>query len=676
MPREIEYTGARLSKHLLDDYDAHRNEWAQQVALDFDYFCNKQWTDEEQQILDDRGQTPLVINRITPVALQKIAQLGEHRPKIKALPMNRPANKKADVWSHMIEYVLYNSKFRLVDLAVKQAHVTKSVGYYYAFIDEAADDGKGEVMVRQEQPEFVWVDPNAREPDFSDADHILIAKEITMNQAIQRFPEKKRALRKAAMKESTQAPQFPVTDSYNDEGYFVSVPQDINYTPVNDELKVLIIERYSRIIAIEWLVRNVDGKFMRQVSDEVYQRQFASDPAWSAVKIRKRKILKVVSAGERTLIGQWILPTEHYPIIPVPNYWTGTPYPLSDIRYLRGMQDEINKRRSLMILNAALSSSNKWLYEKGSIDEDFWDMHAALPNAKLPYKAGYNQPLPVQPLPLPAALAYLEETAKHDMEYMAGSFPVSHGDASQAPPTYAATLALEEFGARRLNPSLEMLAHAKTQLGKVIIDYCQHLYKTTKFIRILGNKEGELVEFYINERRFDPVSGDTYTVNGIDSARYDVIIESGMNMPTNRWARFMAYKDLFQMGAIDNQALLEQSDLPDREDIIARLSQIVQLNQALSASAEEKKELQGLVMSMRRQVINADIRAVVAEYRSLEKAKLLDIEAKARLVQAMMELQAKSHALDMEDIERQAKAAAKVQAAKDQMKSLPAPSKE
>jgi hypothetical protein len=638
---------------LLDEFDAQRSEWAQQMALDFDYFCNKQWTQEEVDILEARGQKPLVINRITPVILQKVAQLGEHKPKLRALPMNKKSNKQADVWSHMIEYVLQQSDFRLVDLAVKQSHSAKSVGYYYVYIDEAADDGKGEVMVSQEQAEYVWVDPNSRQPDYQDSDHIIIGKEVTLNQAIQRFPDYERQLKKAAKKHSAHGPHYPTTESHNEDEYFISTPADVNYTPPDpgQDLKVLLIERYSRILSKEWIVRNRDGRFMRSVTNAEYQAQFANDPAWIAVSVKRRRIKKVISAGEDVLLGEWILPTQYYPIIPVPNYWTGTPYPISDVRYLRGMQDEVNKRRSLMILNAALSSSNKWLYEKGSIDEDLWDAHAALPNAKLPYRAGYNQPIPVQPIPLPAALAYLEETAKHDMEYMAGSFPVSHGDASQAPPTYAATLALEEFGARRLNPSLEMFAHAKSLLGKVIIDFCQHLYKMPKFIRILGEKQGQLMEFYINERQYDPTTGDTVIRNEIDGGKYDVIIASGMNIPSNRWARFMAYKDLFQIGAIDNQALLEQTDISDRDEIIQRMSQLVQQNQVIQAQQQEIKELQGLTMSMRRQVIQSDIRSVVAEYRALEKSKLLDIEAKARLTQQLMELQAKEHALEMDHIE-------------------------
>lgn len=674
MPRAKVMTEARLSKALLDDYNGYRSEWATQMQINEDYFHNKQWTDEEVEDLAERGQFPLTINKITPILLQKIAQLGEHRPTLKALPLHKAANQQAVLWSHMIEYVLQQSEFPLVDLAVKQAHAVKGIGWYHVFIDDAADDGRGEVKVGQEQPQHIWVDPNSRKPDFSDADHIIICKELTFNQALQMFPNEKKKLNKAATKYSTQAPAEESTDSYDEEGYFIVRPGTHKYTPINDARKVMILERYSKVVMNYWVVRNVAGKFMRVVPEKAYNDQFRNDPAWRAVPIKRRRVVKTISAGEDVLLGTYTLPTEHYPLIPIPNYWTGTPFPISDITYLRGMQDEVNKRRSLLILNAALASSNKWLYEKGSIDEEVWNQSAALPNAKLPYKFGYNAPIPVQPMPIPSALAYLEETAKHDMEAMAGSFAVSHGDASQAPDTYAATMAIEEFGARRLAPSLEMFNHAKSQLGRVIISFAQHLYKMPKFIRIVGSKESELVEFYVNERRVDPDTNNIVVFNEVDGGRYDVVIASGHRLPTNRTADFLMYKDLFTLGAIDNQALLEQTDLKDRDEIIKRMSMISQQRNVIEAQQEEIKQLQGIVMTMRRQAIQLAIKGVVQEYRMLEKSKLLDIEAKARLTQQLMDLQAKEHQMDLEMIEKEAALAVEREKVQRQASLLPAPS--
>jgi len=675
MGRKAKSSEAQLSFDLMEDYESYASDWLEQRQLNEDYFHNKQWTDEEVAILEQRGQFPLTINKITPIILQKVAQLLDHKPSLMALPRNKAANQQAVLWSSMMEYVLQRSHFEITDMAVKQDHAVSGVGWYHAYIDEDADDGKGEVVVGLERPENVRVDPNSRKPDFSDADHILIVKRLTLPQAIHLYPSHAAALKRAAESYGDVGPKKTMTDSYDDEGYFIVTPAQMDAETVNSQDYVTLIERYTRVVETFWVVRNKAGKFMRTVPDRVYRDQFKGDPAWEAASIKRRRIRKYVSAGEDVFIGEWLLPLEDFPLIPVPNYWTGTPFPISDITYLRGMQDEVNKRRSLLILNAALSSSNKWLYEKGSIEEDVWNASAALPNAKLPYKVGYNAPIPVQPIPLPQALAYLEEVAKHDMEAMAGSFPVSHGDSSQAPDTYAATMALEEFGARRLAPSVLMFNYAKARLGQTIIALCQHLYKMPKFIRIAGEKEGRYQEFYLNERRYNPDNGKVEVFNEVDGAIYDVVVVAGSKIPTNRTAEFLKLKDLFALGAIDNQALLEGTDIKDRDEIIQRMSMIAQQRQVIEAQAQEIKQMQGIVMTMRRQSIQLGIKSAVQEYRMLEKSNLLDTAAKARITQELMTLQAKEHALEMEYIEKEAALALKQQQVQQAAARLAAPAK-
>ena len=648
MSRKRKRSPAALNADLYRSYHSSRSDWSAQVALDRDYYLNKQWTKDEQETLEERGQAPLVINRIYPVVQQKLAQLSMHKPVVRAMPKEEGDNKKAELWSMMIEYVLQGSHFSMVDMEVKRNHIVAGIGYYHVYIDAYEDDGRGEVRVASLPPEIVYVDPKSKKPDYSDAGHIIISQLHSLEQAERMFPDKARQLRKAAGDLAGETSDYASSSMYSDED--VITPDLVMESPTSekDDKKVRIIERYTkRKVPYYIVIAPVTGDY-KVVSAERYAAHFKDNEAYQASKIYRTAIDKTISAGENVLLFQATLPISEYPIIPAPNVWVGTPYPLSDVRYLRGIQDEINKRRSLMILNATSASSSKWLVEEGSVEDNVWDKASSVPGARLPYHAGYEKPTPVFPMPLPNAFMALEAEAKHDVEYSSGIFGVSHGDASQAPETYGATLALEEYANRRLAPSVEVLAHAKKILGHLIIEFSQRLYTLPKFVRVIGD-EGLVEEVLINEAGTDPMGNPTQ-LNELSQGKYDVIVQSGKFAPTNRAAHAQFMMSLYERGAVDNITLIENLDLPKKEKILERLDMLRQQAQVIESQGEQIKTLEGLMQTLRRQLQQAGLKSVVDEYRNLEKSELLETKAKQNVTRQMMDLDRASAQLELKNM--------------------------
>ena len=106
-----------------------------------------------------------------------------------------------------------------------------------------------------------------------------------------------------------------------------------------------------------------------------------------------------------------------YPLVPFHFKWTGTPFPISAVSPLIGKQREMNKAHQLMIHNASLGSSLRWLHEEGSIDTDYWEQYSSAPGALLPVRPGSMAPTPVQPAPLSNAFFGIVNEGKQDMEY-------------------------------------------------------------------------------------------------------------------------------------------------------------------------------------------------------------------------------------------------------------------
>ena len=64
-----------------------------------------------------------------------------------------------------------------------------------------------------------------------------------------------------------------------------------------------------------------------------------------------------------------VLNTNIYPIVPLPNIWTGTPFPKSDISRAKPMQRLLNKLWSLALSHAQASAGLKLLVPLGSVDD-------------------------------------------------------------------------------------------------------------------------------------------------------------------------------------------------------------------------------------------------------------------------------------------------------------------
>ena len=88
----------------------------------------------------------------------------------------------------------------------------------------------------------------------------------------------------------------------------------------------------------------------------------------NAVKFYKKVVKLTCTVGDQ-FIKERDLPSEHYPIIPFTYKWTGTPFPMSAVSPLVGKQKEINKAHQLMVHNASLGSSLRWMYEEGKLTQ-------------------------------------------------------------------------------------------------------------------------------------------------------------------------------------------------------------------------------------------------------------------------------------------------------------------
>ena len=344
-------------------------------------------------------------------------------------------------------------------------------------------------------------------------------------------------------------------------------------------------------------------------------------------KVMNTNIKQCISVGDEYLYSI-VLPIEDYPIVPFMNGHNRNPYPTSDVRLVRGLQEYINKIRSLIVAHASSSTNVKLLIPRGSMNkkqlEEEW---AKAGTAVIEFDPELGQPIVAGPVPLPNELYKNEADAKQDIERILGIYTFMQGDVGGAPQTFKGTIAMDEFGQRRINSKKDDIESSLNQLARSVVGLIQFVYQSEKTVRLI-QPNNKPVEVKINQNIYDDVSGQLIEkINDITVGKYDIIVVSGSTLPSNRWARFEYYMELYKSGLIDQTEVLKQTDVADMEGVLERAGQMQKLMQQVQQQTEQIKKLKGDLQTAQRESIHDRKRVEVKEF----EKKLAKAEAKAEM---------------------------------------------
>ena len=372
-----------------------------------------------------------------------------------------------------------------------------------------------------------------------------------------------------------------------------------------------------------------------RILTEKEYKLFEQDPTFNimildAVKYYDSRIKQTIVIGDKT-ISETFLPdtVTEYPLIPFHFKWTGTPFPMSAVSPLIGKQQELNKAHQLMVHNASLGSSLRWMFEEGGIDTGYWEKYSSSPGALLPTRPGSAPPTPVQPAPLNNAFFQIVTQGKGDMEYLAGIYASMQGDTGAQHETYRGMLAMDEYGTRRIKYWLNnCIEPGLRHTGKVIMQYSQAAYTGNKVFRIVQPNALQDTSVEINVPIYNDMGKAIGKYMDYESAQFDVRLVAGSTMPVNRWAYLEELKELLQLGVIDSVAVLAETDIKNKSAVIERKNQVSQLQGQVASMEEEMKQKDGDIDTLQRQVIQAGIKAKVLQGASEVDKKVHDTKAR------------------------------------------------
>mgnify|MGYP003132850335 CR=1 FL=1 len=658
-------------------YSTNRDTWAKNAKEDKEFRLGRQWTKEQEEVLKARGQAPIVINRIHPAVEAAKSMLTSNRPSFRVAPREDSDNKVANVLSSLLAYMYDISDGATVVRQVVDDYYTMGIGYINVYQDPMKDMGKGEVCIHDVDPMDVYVDPNARSRFFDDAENIIISRMFTKEQAVNMYPMYEKSIRNSSSDQRWDevetgrsvdnfAAQFPEDVKNVQEQEYVRGYERYYKTTVqryrvfeafSSKEDLLDKEKFSmymqqpawllngeKVLTDEAQVLALQQQMHQQIQQQRAQEAMEATAAGQdpntilnapmpeldikqvsfadlaemgfieVVEVTVPRIKMCVVIGDTFLYSR-ILPVEKYPIIPFMNIHTRTPYPTSDVRMVKGIQEFINKTRSLIVAHATTSTNVKILVPEGSVDMKEFEEKWSQPGVAIAFDPTDGAPMPVQPSPLPNELYHNETTAKSDIDHQLGLYEMMMGNTAAAPQTYKATISLDEFGQRKIKSKLADIEAGLTRVAQVAIPLMQQLYTTRKIFRVV-QPNNSLSEYVINKQLVDDKTDEVQVINNITVGKYDVVYVAGSTLPSNRYAELEFYMDAYQKGIIDRQEVLKKTEVFDMEGVMQRTDIIAQLQQQLESAQEQIKGLKGDLQTRDREAVNLRKKVEVEKFKS------------------------------------------------------------
>ena len=605
-----------------------RADWDTEARDSIDFVLGNHYTEAESNALQAVGQADFVIDRVYAAVDKLKSLLTSRSPRFLAVGREDSDSRLSAVWRTIMEYVWDISDGSTQFKQAVHDYAVAGLGYFYVYIDPEADYGRGEVKFTYLDPFRVYVDPASRDRYYDDASGLLLSTILTKSQLLDLYPSLIEFIDE--IEPMSDEEDYPSSSKKNSSTSFTpDVVKDKDYM---GDGKYRIIEHFEKIkvpfyrifdtrTGAEKIVTIEQFEKIAQENAEAFEKGLVQ-----ALEVQQTRIKVTCSVGSYVLYER-VLNTNAYPIIPVPNIWTNTPYPKSDVSKVKDSQRLLNKLFSLTLSHAQASAGLKLLIPEGSVDdiaqiERDW----ANPNAVIPYNPEFGEPHFPAPQPLAGEFYHLIDRVEHYIDLNFGIPELMQGFKEAAPDTVRGTAMLSEMGESRGKSKLRDIEASLTRLGTVIYNFAKGHYEYSKTFRIV-QPNNDLTEFTVNNKLYDDKRQELMSIeNDITIGQHDVRIISGSTMPSNRMQEYNMYLEAYKLNLVDDVEVLKKTEIFDKEGVLKRKGLIAQLQGQLQGAQGQIKKLQGDLQTAEREMLHANKRAELEKF----KGELGEIEKSSR----------------------------------------------
>lgn len=602
--------GKNLHAKLLTWWNQARETQADnrmEMALDADFKDGIQWSDEDMETLKERGQAPLVYNKIKPAVDWVLGTEKRSRMDFKVHGREDSDTKEAETKTSLLKYLAdVNGSGPARSRAFDEA-VTSGVGWLEDGV--RADDSDEPIFSRSETWRNMWYDQLGVERDLSDARYLFRSKFVDLDVAQAMFPSRARTLKSAADKSSpygdVDSEDEFLSDAFNRTGYSggVLVASGRGYSNGDSDRRprVRLIECWYREPTSLRILRGeeYEGQEYDPTNEGMMQAiedEYAS--VYDAVIMKMRLCIMT----EDALLLSEDSPYHHneFPFTPVWAYRRNrdnSPYGM--VRNIRDPQENLNKRMSKAL--HILSTNQIVAHEDATSDWDEIREEAARPDGIMLLDGRKDAMFELkQDKQLAAQHVDLMSLDSQMIQDVAGVTDENLGKQTNAASGRAVN-ARQEQGAVITAELFDNLRQAFQLQGAKQLALVEQYYSQAKTIRIVGD-DGQPDFTELNGLALNDM-GEVEMLNPMTRAKADFIVDEQEYRATQRRAMFDMFSELFKSLAPEitvnlMDLMFEYSDLPGRDEIVSRIRK---LNGQSDPNKKDDPEQQELAMQQQQE---------------------------------------------------------------------------
>jgi len=627
-----EHDEAQKNRELWRRWRDARSDWEVEARDAIDFSLGNHYSSEESDMLQSVGQGDFIIDRVYAAVDKLKSLLTSRNPKFSAVAREDSDNKLANVWRTILEYIWDISDCNTHFKQVVHDYSVAGLGYFYVYLDPEADYGRGDVKITNVNPFRVYVDPASRDRYYSDASAMLLSTILTKDQLLGLYPQLSEII--DSIDHSSDEEDYPDSKRKNSSESFT--PDVVKDYDRGGYEKFRIIERFEKIKVPFYRIFNKETQEEKIADLETFQIVMQENAHLieaglvEAVEVLQTRVRHIATVGQILLYEQ-VLNTDIYPIIPVPNIWTNTPYPKSDVTKVKDSQRLINKLFSLTLSHAQASAGLKLLVPEGSVDDiGQLERDWANPNAVIEYNPEFGEPHYPAPQPLASEFYSLISRVEFYIDLNFGISELMQGFKSGAPDTVRGTYLLQEMGESRGRSKLRDIEGSLDMLGKVTYNFAKGHYNFKKTFRVV-QPNNDITEFTINNKLYDDKTNELLSIeNDIALGQHDVRIVSGSTLPSNRMAEYNMYLDAYKLGLVDDVEVLKKSEIYDKEGVLQRKGAMQQMRGYIQQLEGEVKKLRGDLQTAERETVNARKQTITQKFKTNLDTVLNQVKDKER----------------------------------------------
>lgn len=535
---------------------------------DLRFRAGEQWDNQVQINRHTERRPCLTINRLPQFIRQVTNDARMNRPQIKIVATDDATVETAKILEGMIRHIQVKSKADIAYDTACDNQVTMGFGYFRIITEYCYPDSfDQEIKIKRiKNPFTVYFDPNAVEPDYSDAKWAFVISDMSRKEFEREYPDAKYT------SDTLSSIGDTTRDWMTDDTIRVA-----EYFEVSEDKKTIHQMPSGAIIDDATLtqakkVAPDDPSLVPNQTRETCEK-----------KITWRKITAVEVLEEKPWPGKYI------PIVPVLGDdldVDGERKLIGMVRFAKDPQRMLNYWSSAETEAIALAPRAPFIMGEGQREgyEKFWDNANTMNFSTLVYKP---QSINGTLLPPPQ-----RNTAEPPVQAMVGAIAQAGEDLKSTTGIYSAGLgkregdasgvalnALQKEGDVSNYHYIDNLSRALNHAGVIILDLIPVIYDAAR-VQAITHEDGELEIVKLNQPtgEIDKKTG-IEKIYDVTTGRYDVIVKTGPSYSTKReqaasqtQALIQAFPPLMQVAG---DLMVKNMDMPGADVLAERLKKML-----------------------------------------------------------------------------------------------------